>query len=122
MKILIYSNTTLSAIALSLFGLLLPLPVGASDRPETGDYATGAKVWVENCGRCHNIRDARELRDDQSFSPMFHMRLRAGRTGQVTRDTLAFLTASNKPHRESIFCGKDVCRRRPGQVGWQGDL
>lgn len=108
MKISTYSNAALSARTLLLFSLLLPLVGNASDRPESGDYSTGAKVWVENCGRCHNIRDARELRDDQWFTSVFHMRIRAGLTGQETRDTLAFLTASNMPHRESIFAKKGV--------------
>ncbi len=62
---------------------------------EPGDFGRGAMQWVDNCGRCHNVRDPKELRDDQWVSTVYHMRVRAGLTGQQTRDILTFLQASN---------------------------
>ncbi len=62
---------------------------------QPGDFARGAMQWVENCGRCHNVRDPRELRDDQWKTTVYHMRIRAGLTGQQTRDILTFLQESN---------------------------
>ncbi len=62
---------------------------------EPGNFANGSRVWVANCSRCHNMRGASELRDDQWISSTYHMRLRAGLTGQETRDVIAFLQASN---------------------------
>jgi cytochrome c5 len=41
------------------------------------------------------MRDPQDLRDDQWITTMFHMRLRAGLTGQQTRDVLTFLQDSN---------------------------
>ena len=67
----------------------------AADYPEPGDFASGSRVWAENCNRCHNIRDPRDLRDDQWITSTFHMRIRAGLTGGETRDILTFLQASN---------------------------
>ncbi|VAW65628.1 hypothetical protein MNBD_GAMMA09-1259 [hydrothermal vent metagenome] len=67
----------------------------AGEWPPTGDAAKGAKTWSDNCNRCHNLRDPKQLRDDQWISTMFHMRVRAGLTGEDTRDILAFLQASN---------------------------
>ena len=67
----------------------------AADYPEPGDFSSGAKVWAENCNRCHNVRDPRDLRDDQWITTTFHMRIRAGLTGRETRDILTFLQASN---------------------------
>lgn len=58
-------------------------------------FTRGARGWADNCSRCHNIRDPRELRDDQWRAVMAHMRLRAGLTGQDTRDILKFLQESN---------------------------
>lgn len=58
-------------------------------------FTRGARAWADNCNRCHNIRDPRELRDDQWRGVMAHMRLRAGLTGQDTRDILMFLQESN---------------------------
>ncbi len=70
-------------------------PAGAFDYPEAGDFARGSKAWAQNCARCHNIRSASELRDDQWLTTVFHMRVRAGLTGQEARDILTFLQTSN---------------------------
>jgi len=67
----------------------------SADYPEAGNFSNGSKVWAENCGRCHNIRGPKELRDDQWISTAYHMRIRAGLTGQETRDVITFLQASN---------------------------
>lgn len=67
----------------------------AADYPEKGNFVSGAKAWADNCTRCHNLRDAKELRDDQWITTSFHMRIRGGLTGQETRDILTFLQQSN---------------------------
>lgn len=67
----------------------------AADYPEAGNFSDGSKVWAENCGRCHNIRGPKELRDDQWITTAYHMRVRAGLTGQEVRDVITFLQASN---------------------------
>jgi len=66
-----------------------------AEEKQAGDFARGAMQWVENCGRCHNVRDPKELRDDQWITTVYHMRIRAGLTGQQTRDILTFLQESN---------------------------
>lgn len=58
-------------------------------------FARGAKAWVNNCGNCHNLRSAKDLRDDQWRVVMSHMRVRADLTGQEARDILVFLQGSN---------------------------
>ncbi len=67
----------------------------AEEAAKKGDAARGAKSWVDNCMRCHEARDPKELRDDQWITTTFHMRIRAGLTGQETRDIIAFLQMSN---------------------------
>ena len=67
----------------------------ALDYPEAGDVAQGSKTWAENCARCHNMRSPSDLRDDQWVASVFHMRVRAGLTGQEVRDVLTFLQNSN---------------------------
>ena len=67
----------------------------AADFPEKGDFSKGAQAWVENCNRCHNYRDPKELRDDQWITSIYHMRIRAGLTGQETRDLITFMQQSN---------------------------
>jgi cytochrome c5 len=83
---------SISALAMTL---LIPASVLAVHFPEPGESAQGAKVWAENCSRCHNMRDPQDLRDDQWITTAFHMRIRAGLTGQQTRDVLTFLQESN---------------------------
>jgi len=39
--------------------------VSRAEYPPKGDFARGARLWVLNCGRCHDARDPKELRDDQ---------------------------------------------------------
>jgi len=102
MKILTKSIYALIATA----GLLMVNTTAQSDEwPPTGNAANGAKVWADNCGRCHNIRDGKELRDDQWIGTMMHMRVRAGLTGPDTHDIMSFLQASNnaakKPSRRT---------------------
>ncbi len=67
----------------------------SSEKPEPGDIGRGAKAWAENCTRCHNARDPREFRDDLWKPIMYHMRVRAGLTGQQTRDILEYIQQSN---------------------------
>jgi len=93
------SNISNSLFKLSAVGLILlfsySAPTTAADFPQAGNLSNGSKVWANNCNRCHNIRGPKELRDDQWISTSFHMRLRAGLTGQETRDLITFLQASN---------------------------
>lgn len=62
-----------------------------------GDSGRGAVSWSQNCGRCHELRDPSEFRDDLWPPIVTHMRIRAGLTGQQQRDIVAFLQASNSP-------------------------
>jgi len=89
----IRSSTLFSACLLASGSLVTT--VQAADYPEAGNFSEGAKVWADNCNRCHNMRGPKELRDDQWISTAFHMRVRAGLTGQETRDIITFLQASN---------------------------
>ncbi len=85
----------LSGASLLLLTVSYSASTFAADYPEAGNFTNGSKVWAENCGRCHNIRGPKELRDDQWISTAFHMRMRAGLTGQETRDVITFLQGSN---------------------------
>jgi mono/diheme cytochrome c family protein len=90
-----YRARILFTISALLLAVSLPTWVFATHFPEPGDPVAGAKVWAENCSRCHNARDPADLRDDQWISTAFHMRMRAGLTGQQTRDVLTFMQDSN---------------------------
>lgn len=87
-----------------VFGVLLSglflLPLAGLTGPsaaevEKPDLTTGARLWRQNCGRCHNLRPAAERSDRQWEIIVGHMRLRANLTGADSRAILEFLKASN---------------------------
>jgi len=94
MKTLIQRNIKLISIAI-LFIASIATVANAETYPKHGNFAKGAQTWADNCSRCHNMRDPKDLRDDQWITTVFHMRIRAGLTGQQTRDILTFLQQSN---------------------------
>ena len=73
----------------------LVAPVHGNDG--ASDVTTGAKAWVDNCSRCHNMRDPQEFQDNYWRVIISHMRVRAGLTGKEARNILAFIQASNVP-------------------------
>ncbi len=90
-------NTRKINVALLLISGFSFMNVGlaSEDASKEGDFARGATAWVNNCVRCHNVRDPKELRDDQWITTTNHMRIRAGLTGQQSRDVIKFLQMSN---------------------------
>jgi len=75
--------------------VMCPGLVNAADDSKAGDMSRGAQQWANNCSRCHNMRDPKEFRDDEWKPIILHMRIRAGLTGQQSRDILSFLQSSN---------------------------
>ncbi len=59
--------------------------------PTTG----GARVWAENCMRCHNLRRPRERSDREWDIITHHMRVRANLTGEEHRLIAQFLKSAN---------------------------
>ena len=57
--------------------------------------AAGAKLWEQNCIRCHNVRTPATLSDTQWRIVMHHMRVRAGLTAEEHEAILRFLQAAN---------------------------
>lgn len=93
-------NKTLIGTALMAFGLgVLPtatvLAQGTATAPDPVLVARGAKLWADNCGRCHNIRPASEFTDEGWHSVVNHMRVRANLPGDQAEAIKAFLQSSN---------------------------
>ena len=108
----IYNNSKMMILFL-VVGMVSPW-VMAFDYPEAGDFANGSKAWSENCARCHNMRNPSDLRDDQWVTTVFHMRARAGLTGQESRDILTFLQGSNaKVKKERQIIAKPLAVSMP---------
>lgn len=56
---------------------------------------SGAVLWGENCGRCHNAPDPTAFSDFQWEAIGTHMRVRAGLTAEETEKIVTFLKQSN---------------------------
>ncbi len=83
-------------VLMTLLMSMFAVPTFADESQERQQqFVSGAKKWATNCTRCHNLRVATEFSDNQWRAITFHMRLRAGFTGQDTRDMLIFLQDSN---------------------------
>lgn len=89
-----YAATLVAAL---VFTAVSPMDGARAEekKPDPAAFARGAKAWADNCSRCHNMRDPKELRDDQLKPVVTHMRIRAGLTGEQARDILLFLQGSN---------------------------
>jgi cytochrome c5 len=96
-----------------LVSILYLTSLNAQSYPEKGDFAKGAKTWSETCARCHNMRDPKDLRDDQWVTTVFHMRVRAGLTGQQTRDILTFLQESNNNAQKTVVSHTVTATEKP---------
>lgn len=75
--------------------LSVSLAAAAQGEASAGNITTGARQWANNCARCHEMRDPTEFRDDLWRPIIGHMSIRAGLTGDQTRNVLAFLQSSN---------------------------
>lgn len=64
-------------------------------KPDPEAAARGTRAWVQQCNRCHNFRDPKELRDSEWKVSVTHMRLIGNIPGEIARDIIAFLKASN---------------------------
>lgn len=57
--------------------------------------ASGAQLWAQNCGHCHNIRTPTFYSDAQWEVVVLHMRVRANLTAEEHKEILAFLKSAH---------------------------
>lgn len=63
----------------------------AKDGKSLEDGPDAAKLWAQNCTRCHNSRPAKTFSAAQWDTIVHHMRVRANLTGSDARLIAAFL-------------------------------
>lgn len=86
----------LPLVALALVLLALgPVQAGEQKTTDPAQVGRGAKAWVDNCTRCHNMRAPGDFEDYEWDVIVNHMRVRANLPGDIARDVKAFLKASN---------------------------
>ena len=66
------------------------IQIGCTTTQKVSDKS-GAQLWGENCGRCHNPPGPGEFRNSNWDVVGQHMRLRANLTGTDTEKIIAFL-------------------------------
>ena len=84
-------------------GLLLALAcitggvarAGETLHPAPATAASGAALWAQNCGHCHNLRSPDSYSDAQWDVAMLHMRVRANLTANERQQILAFLRSAH---------------------------
>jgi len=84
-------------LKLMMFTLLILSSLSSNllaNESEKADSIEGAKIWADVCMRCHNLREPSNLSKRAWKFSMNHMRVRAGLTGQETRNVLAFILES----------------------------
>jgi len=72
-----------------------------ADETEKNELS-GAALWSQNCGRCHNMRAPQEFNDTQWSIIVAHMRVIANLPGEQAGKILIFLQESNNPPQEPI--------------------
>jgi mono/diheme cytochrome c family protein len=112
----------LPVIALTLSAL----SVKAQHVSDPSLVAKGAKVYSENCGRCHNARPAEEYSKKEWSVVMPHMRAKAHMTGKETLAVEAFIASTltadvrNTANYEKTDAPKRTGAELVTQFGCQG--
>ena len=66
------------------------------DKPAAAESGPdAAKLWAQNCSRCHNVRAAVTCSDAQWDVIVHHMRVRGFLTGAESRAIVQFLKEAN---------------------------
>ena len=97
--------SAVAAIVVAGFGFTLPGCSTPGDAKKT-EAATatpkspvvaqsGATLWAQNCGHCHNVRSPDSYSDAQWDVAMLHMRVRANLTADEHKAILAFLKSAH---------------------------
>ena len=68
---------------------------GVTSKKAALSNQSGATLWAQNCGHCHNIRSPDSLSDAQWDVVVLHMRVRANLTAEEHRQILAFLKSAH---------------------------
>lgn len=101
-------KNTLKKISLFLSLLLMVVSISLGDKAYAQgeeevkeemkkSELSGADLWSQNCGRCHNFRAPQEFNDAQWDIIVSHMRVIGGIPGAQARAIIKFLQETNNP-------------------------
>ncbi len=95
-----------------MVGLAILFPLRAEAQQDPALLTRGAEVYLETCGRCHNVRPASERTDREWVAIVLHMRARANLSKTQADAVLAFLQATNVAEAGQPVASRDS-RSRP---------
>ena len=67
----------------------------ATTQKSTAVAQSGATMWAQNCGHCHNLRSPDSYSDAQWDVAVLHMRIRANLPAEEYKKILAFLKSAH---------------------------
>lgn len=82
-------------LIIALVALLSGLLVEQTSAQDSNIVAEGARLWANNCTRCHNARSPLERNDREWLTIMNHMRARANLTKTESAAITAYLQMIN---------------------------
>jgi mono/diheme cytochrome c family protein len=85
-------SATVALAALALAGCTTSSP---SAHARGGSSDSGARLWAQNCTRCHNSRSPDSYSNAQWEVAMLHMRVRANLTAEEHKSILEFLQSGH---------------------------
>jgi cytochrome c5 len=93
------ATVTLLASGCSTTGTQAPAGTASAKQPLAAPAGmakvSGAQLWAQNCGHCHNIRTPTFYSDAQWEVVVLHMRVRANLTADEHKQILAFLKSAH---------------------------
>src|SRR5258707_668525 len=72
-----------------------PDKAAASKSQARVSVQSGATLWGQNCGHCHNVRSPDSYSKTQWEVAMLHMRIRANLTAEEHKKILDFMKSAN---------------------------
>ena len=85
----------LPALGIVMIGVATGCATSSASKRAAANEPDGAKLWAQNCIRCHNGRPPSEFSNAQWDVVMLHMRIRAGLAAEDARAIHEFLQTAN---------------------------
>lgn len=95
-------------LIIALVALLSGLLVEQTSAQDSNIVAEGARLWANNCTRCHNARSPLERNDREWLTIMNHMRARANLTKTEAAAITAYLQMVNLQERNNSTTSESV--------------
>ena len=95
-------------LIIALVTLLSGLLVEQTSAQDSNIVAEGARLWANNCTRCHNARSPLERNDREWLTIMNHMRARANLTKTESAAITAYLQMINPQERNNSTTSESV--------------